>query len=158
MPVEVGVRMNVAPVRTEGQRAALAIVTLMGLEYANEVKRLMKTSRPTGRVYRRGRKTHVASAPGQPPAPDTGDLVKSIRTQTRVDEDLVVVEAGSALKKARWLEFGAARVTATGATWILFPRPAWGPAMQTIRANSRGIAVEALRRSGLVTQEIVRGW
>ena len=28
----------------------------------------------TGRVYKRGRGFHVASSPGQPPAPDTGNL------------------------------------------------------------------------------------
>lgn len=28
----------------------------------------------SGRVYKRGRGFHVASAPGQPPAPDTGNL------------------------------------------------------------------------------------
>jgi HK97 gp10 family phage protein len=31
-----------------------------------------------GREYKRGKKTHVASAPGEPPANDTGNLARSV--------------------------------------------------------------------------------
>ena len=37
----------------------------------------------TGRTYKRGKRgVHVASAPGQPPAPDTGNLRRNWRRQT----------------------------------------------------------------------------
>jgi hypothetical protein len=34
----------------------------------------------SGRIYRRGKKSHQASAPGEPPAVDTGKLKNSIHT------------------------------------------------------------------------------
>ncbi len=37
-----------------------------------------------GRVYRRGRRVHVASAPGEPPAVDTGNLVNSVAARPNI--------------------------------------------------------------------------
>jgi hypothetical protein len=129
---------------------------LVGVEFTNDLKRSMKNSPKTGRVYRRGRKTHRASAPGEPPAVDTGDLVKSIRWQRRNHGDLHVVEIGSTKKKSLYLEMGAAKLsrpparvrrrrrqTGREARWILFPRPAWGPTGRRITAR----LPELLRRA-----------
>ncbi len=83
---------------------------------------------------------HRASAPGEPPAPDTGELVDSVTYQMRpVPGGGWAAEAGSRLKKAMYLEFGAARVTSEGATWILFPRPAWGPALRSLEPEINAV-------------------
>lgn len=119
------------------------ILAAIGSEYVNEVRKLMRDSPATGRVYRsRGskRRLHRASAPGEPPAPDTGDLIKSLRFAVRKTSlGSWVAEAGSTLKKALYLEYGAARgVTGRSGRiervrWVLFPRPAWRPALVTVR-------------------------
>lgn len=128
------------------KRVVKPLMTLIGTEYTNDVKQRMVNSPRSGRTYKRGTRTHKASAPGEPPAPDTGDLLKSVRFRLRREGNSWVLEAGSTRKKALYLEFGAARLTKpaglvrrskrqTGAEakWILFPRPAWGPAMQALR-------------------------
>lgn len=46
-----------------------------------EGNRLMRSSPRSGRVYRRRGVEHKASAPGEPPAPDTGRLIQSARTE-----------------------------------------------------------------------------
>lgn len=47
-----------------------------------EARRLILETRKSGRIYNRRGKKHQASAPGEPPASDTGKLVKSIRVDT----------------------------------------------------------------------------
>jgi HK97 gp10 family phage protein len=65
----------------------------------------------TGRVYvRRGRIRHRASAPGQPPASDTGTLARSIVID--VDKDKVTASVGSNVKYAPFLELGTSRMAA----------------------------------------------
>lgn len=48
------------------------------LLFERQVKLKIITSRPSGRLYRRFGKIHIASAPGEPPAIDTGRLVNSL--------------------------------------------------------------------------------
>ena len=76
----------------------------------------------TGRVYEKynPRRTHRASAPGQPPATDTGRLVGSIY----YDIDPMTATVGSRLVYAQYLEFGTRKMAA---------RPIWIPV-----ANSEG--------------------
>lgn len=83
-------------------------------------KLVFKISRgsPTGRLYKRGAKTHRASAPGQPPATDTGTLVRSVF----VDKMPGAVVVGSNLVYAAHLERGT--MTSGG---YMAPRPAWQP-------------------------------
>lgn len=51
---------------------------------ANMVKVLTSGSR-SGTVYKRGNRTHQASAPGEPPKSDTGNLIRSIEVGRVVD-------------------------------------------------------------------------
>jgi hypothetical protein len=62
----------------------------------------------TGRVYRKpySKVTYRASAPGEPPARPTGDLVRSIRTEVKKTLKGFFAVIGSNLKKAPALEFG----------------------------------------------------
>lgn len=52
-------------------------------QFAQDVKLNMIRSKPRGRAYRRFGKIHIASAPGQPPARDTGRLINSIKSVKR---------------------------------------------------------------------------
>lgn len=61
----------------------------------------------TGRIYKRGKRDHQASAPGEAPANDYGILVNSIKPRfVRKLEGIVSVTA----EYAATLEFGGARV------------------------------------------------
>lgn len=53
------------------------------MQFEQDVRLEIINSTPTGRVYRRFGKLHVASAPGQPPARDTGRLINSIYSVQR---------------------------------------------------------------------------
>ena len=68
-----------------GSRAAVDMVNAAGKILEADVKLMVSvpgTAGPrTGRTYDRGKKQHTASAPGEPPAVDTGRLRNSIVTQ-----------------------------------------------------------------------------
>lgn len=55
------------------------VVQKSAAELEGEIKQKILNSSPRGKLYRRGSKFHRASAPGQPPASDTGSLLNSIR-------------------------------------------------------------------------------
>ena len=145
MPVSMKTVWNVettllSPLRGKLPRVGAAI----GAEYTNDVKMSMRSSPRGGtNTNKRGQKR---SAPGEPPAPEFGDLIRSIRFQVRKTMTGVVVECGSTLRKAVYLEFGAARgrvmqardmsgkfTQAKTMSWVLFPRPVWGPAILRLR-------------------------
>jgi HK97 gp10 family phage protein len=95
---------------------------------ADAVRSIMSGGR-SGRVYIRRGVTHQASAPGEPPASDTGRLANSIRTEydaTRL-VGRVVVDA----VHGPFLEYG---------TQTLAPRPFLRPAL----ARQRGAIQNAV--------------
>lgn len=115
------------------------IAARIGTLYANEVKEIMRDSPATGVTYQRGSVTHKASAPGEAPAPDTGTLMRSVIWEIRKEGSTWIIEVGSNLKYAVYLEFGAASGIRddtgklSAIQWILYPRPSWGPALDRIR-------------------------
>ena len=87
------------------------------LSAANDIKKTMTDSilsgNKTGKTYRRGGVTHVASAAGEPPASDTGRLVSSIG----VFPDLSGLSIDIGVKRpmvnyALFLEFGTSKMDA----------------------------------------------
>lgn len=60
----------------------------------------------SGRVYKKGKKIHIASAPGQPPAIDTGNLRASIQNKVGVRGLNVIGEVGSDMPYSLYLELG----------------------------------------------------
>lgn len=72
---------------------------------------LIKTSMTTARhglTYRRGKKSHVASAPGEAPAVDYGLVINSIGSEREGNDALIYTSA----EISPHLEFGTARMQA----------------------------------------------
>lgn len=105
--------------------AAAHLGTKSGMEkivrdYRNALREML--SKPgTGRIYRRRSVEHRASAKGQPPAPDTGHLRRSIQTSVSGSPPNIVGIVATNVEYAPTLEFGDNRVA---------PRPAWRPVLQ----------------------------
>ena len=92
----------------DGPRPALAKV---GVRVTNAVKE--KLSQPgTGRLYRRGNVQHRASAPGSPPAVDTGRYRSSWRFVLGRDSQGHYVDIGTDVKYGPYLEYGTSRMAA----------------------------------------------
>ena len=91
----------------------------------------------TGRVYRRGKTTHKASAPGNPPATDTGNLMST----TSFDMDMRGKSpVGNVVARAPYaaaLEFGTRKMD---------PRPFMKPALINNAARIRSSVRNALNR------------
>tara|TARA_R110001592_G_scaffold86362_3_gene254817 strand:+ start:6954 stop:7427 length:474 start_codon:yes stop_codon:yes gene_type:complete len=56
-------------------------VNRVATNFRNDIMRGMQQTPKDGREYPRGKKTHVASSSGNPPAIDTGRLINSITTR-----------------------------------------------------------------------------
>ncbi len=116
---------------TLATRANIAAMKKAGFVVERNVKELL-SKRGTGRTYIRGKKRHskqarrhVASAPGQPPAVDTGILRASIFTDVSVkggnvvgkvgpDVEHIAAEqtAGTDVEYGLFLELGTAKMAA----------------------------------------------
>jgi len=97
--------------KKEYDRRAQRAIKKGALLFVREVKiELSKTG--TGKHYRRGRKVHIASAPGQPPAVDTGQLRASITHLVEREFRAWIGRVGTNLEKAAPLEFGTSRMAA----------------------------------------------
>jgi len=84
----------------------------------------MRRSTPSGRTYkikgkRKKAREHRASAPGQPPAVDTGRLWSSITADFR--DDGLTGEVGPTVFYGKYLELGTSRMA---------PRPFMEPALE----------------------------
>lgn len=86
----------------------------------------------SGKKYRRGRKVHQASAPGEAPAIDRGELARGIAFN--IDKKRLIGNVVSTAPHGKWLEFG---------TLYIKPRPYMQPAADRVKE----IAPEILRKS-----------
>ena len=91
--------------------------------HGTAIKLVQKGPR-SGITYPRqkGSKTHTASAPGEPPKTDTGNLVSNIKLAVGKDGPMFVARIIADTPYAKWLEFGTAQ---NGG-----PRPFMQPAFQ----------------------------
>jgi len=93
------------------------------VEGANRVRNhminAMRRTPKTGKKYKRGKKWHIASSPGNAPAVDKNQLVRSIVMDVRLDEVEVGVKSGAPY--AKWLEEGTPKMK---------PRPFLKPAAE----------------------------
>ncbi len=120
--------------REEAGKAVLATAIEMQADIVKSVQR----GPASGRVYEKysPRRTHQASAPGQPPMSDTGRLANSI-TFDRIGD--LTATVGSALNYAAWLEYGTSRMAA---------RPFFRPAVEQMRPKYIGRLEDVIRRAG----------
>ena len=120
-PFAAGIRGLIA-ITTGGVNPGL---TLAAVTLEGAIK--LELSRPgSGRIYGR----HQASAPGDPPAPDTGTLRASIGHEQTGD----TVRVGSSLAQAGTLEFGTVRA-GRGRRTVIEPRPFMRPALARVRGQ-----------------------
>lgn len=102
-------------------RALTPAVMAGGLVIRDAARILIAHSPATGHVYSYGNVEHQASAPGEPPATDTGNLVAGMAVE-KGDRSPTVVQAnvGAAAEYDEALEFGTSKMR---------PRPHWRPAI-----------------------------
>lgn len=128
----------------EGARTAAMRALIRGTESVrNEALTLILKTAKTGRIYRRGRRQHQASAPGEAPASDTGTLVNRIRTSYDPDNLVGTITASTAY--AAPLEYGTSRMAARP-----YLRPALANRLDAITADIQrevSAAVAAVLRS-----------
>lgn len=84
----------------------------------------------SGRAYKRGSVTRVASAPGQAPANQTGALAGSISARTETQGTIVFGIASASTEYAAMLEFGTQKIAA---------RPYMQPALDRNAAKIKAI-------------------
>ncbi|MDN3273389.1 hypothetical protein QWJ07_03980 [Frankia sp. RB7] len=104
---------------------------------AYAVPKIQKNS-GTGRTYKRGRRTHIASSSGEFPNTDTGALVAAMRFE---EQGPFSVIWGAFIRYAKYLEFGTSRMAA---------RPFIRPTFKMFQAKATkrvGDAVTAALRS-----------
>jgi len=99
----------------------------------------------TGKVYKRGDKTHVASAPGQSPATDTGRLVSNIKHlvfKGKIGGEVGVFGAidGEKQNYGLALELGTSTILA---------RPFLFPAFEEFKPEIRKKINRAIRRAAI---------
>ncbi|WP_020184544.1 hypothetical protein [Methylopila sp. 73B] len=95
-----------------------------------------------GRTYKRGGRTHTASAPGEFPNSDYGELVSKMRaSKASRDGQGIIATFGAYDVKAKYLEYGTSRMAA---------RPFMRPTFRLLKAKAQArikLAVNtALRR------------
>jgi len=116
-----------------------------GLKVEETIKRGLKAKK-SGRVYRRGKKGyHVASAPGEFPAVDSGRMIGSIAMRASRAQMVVFVGVSdlSNVRYARLLEYGTSKVAAR--PWLLPSVKASEPFM---RKRVRDGLRDAIRKAG----------
>jgi HK97 gp10 family phage protein len=129
---------NVPQVTAKLQREAKALVVRTAARIETTAK-LSFVEPKTGREYRRGNKTHIASAPGESPAVDTGQLTNSVQWEQTADASAVV---GSNVEHGLHTEFGTSRME---------PRPWLGPAFEEAAESFEKGVKELLKRAHSVT-------
>lgn len=125
--------------------AVMPALLAVGHDVRNEMLRLILRTTKSGRVYRRRGVEHQASAPGEPPASDLGDLVRSISPPTPHPDRLTVTITVSSAH-ARPLEYGTRHMAA---------RPFARPAVANIapKAKSKILASLKAARWGMGAQK-----
>ncbi len=115
----------------EMRRRAIMALDAGGRIIQNAARRSILDGPKTGTLYKRsGGVIHQASAPGQPPANDTGTLLGTVIYE--VDERALTASITAGTVYAKFLEFGTRHMAA---------RPFMGPALN----NNRTKVLAAMR-------------
>lgn len=120
-------------------RAGAAKGVVAGTELVRgEAISLILDTPKTGRIYRRRGVEHRASAPGEPPASDTGRLVNSIKSDFGKLESQLTGTVVAGTSYAAYLEFGTSRME---------PRPFMRPALANKKSEVEGVITAAVREA-----------
>lgn len=134
-------RLKLGRIPKAVQREVALALRRGGLAIENRAAQGIIDPPKTGRVYRsRGRKgaKHRASAPGQFPAADTGELHQSLTTvPTKNGPDVIQVNTGANAPYAEALELGTSKMA---------PRPFMQPSFDENEAKIRQNVRAAIRR------------
>lgn len=117
--LQAALRNMTEEVRGEVSKAVIGTA----MELRGDVVKSIQRGPASGTTYQKynPRRTHTASAPGQPPMTDTGRLAKNIQFDKVND---LTATVGSDVAYAAYLEFGTSRMAA---------RPYFRPATEKIR-------------------------
>jgi len=115
---KVGRKLNKAAMEVPGEVAQE--LTIGANEIRNTIITSMQKEQKTGRIYRKSKNVeHQASAPGEPPAVDTGELLRSVMFD--VHKFAVEIGVAGGGPYAEPLEFGTKKME---------PRPFIDPAVE----------------------------
>jgi HK97 gp10 family phage protein len=118
--------------------AALGQAMMAGGEVLQGAIKISFQGSKGGRTYKRGGKSHTASAPGEPPAIDYGFLLGSIKGKlTNTTETSATVEVSADKEYAGRLEFGTGKMAA---------RPFMRPAMDKNKEKITEAVAVTLKR------------
>lgn len=136
----VGLVEVVKALETYGQRASKQIadaIELTALDVEADAKKSINRGTKSGRTYEKfkPRRTHRASAPGEAPAGDTGELARRI---TAEKERELRWSVGADLPYGRYLEFGTMKIA---------ERPWLRPAIERNRGLFRKRIVAAIEKA-----------
>ena len=96
----------------QAQADSRKFVTMCSAEVERTAKTIMRDS-PTNPDVSYGKKHHHPSYAGNPPAPDTGTLMRSITHEVSVKGNEVIGEVGSIINYSnypRYLEYGTSKM------------------------------------------------
>jgi HK97 gp10 family phage protein len=131
-------KLNRLPMELRGGIGAALTVSVIDMDaYA---KQQISGGGRSGKTYRRRTISHQASAPGEFPKSDTGQLVSSLFF--RIGADKLSAFFGTKLAYGRWLEFGTSRMRAR--PWL---SPTLKANAEKISPRIRAAVNEAIRRS-----------
>lgn len=109
----------------KGIADGLMAVALMA---QGEAQKSILRGKKTGRIYKRGKKSHQASAPGEAPANDFGFLSNNIKAD--VDYAEITATLRSLAPYSVHLEYGTRKMAA---------RPFFRPAVENIKPQAKGV-------------------
>tara|TARA_X000001382_G_scaffold5313_1_gene4517 strand:+ start:168 stop:623 length:456 start_codon:yes stop_codon:yes gene_type:complete len=118
---EINISKKIKNISAKGKQLIQHAVFKSVADVEKHAKKSISQGSPSGRIYQRykPKRTHQASAPGQPPATDTGFLVNNIKR--KMDSDNMGGEIASRSTYSKFLEFGTSK---------MLPRPYMFPAME----------------------------
>lgn len=108
----------IGKMQKESSKETKQALAKVALKIEGDAKYNIQTGARTGRIYKRGSKTHQASSRGEFPKTDTGELVSNITSEFSFSGMEVTVGSRASAPHGFLLEFGTSKIAAR--PW-LFP-------------------------------------
>lgn len=135
------VKWNFSKVKALIEKGARIGLERAGEIVATEAVSKVKSPPKTGRIYEKynPRRTHQASAPGEPPANDLGSLAANIHPKPTVKEgDALVKKINAAAEYSAALEFGTPKI---------LPRPFMRPSLVEKKAEIEQVIADEIAKA-----------